>query len=226
MARQLKEIQGHMRLRASGDRHEIRQQYMPALWDKLVRRLESEGKDCVDSVIDLLDSYFLTRDDWDSLVELGLGPMADDKVKIDTQTKATFTRLYNQRSHPLPFIKASSVVAPKKMPKVKPDLEDAIDESDEGEEILGDEEVKGDDEESDLDLKKDKYVKAPKKKKGGPGAGAGGKGGAAKAKPKKKAAKNTKADSDDENEDDILSESEDEKPKRGQRGRKPKGKKT
>lgn len=226
MARQVKEIQGHMRLRASGDRHEIRQQYMPALWDKLVRKLEVEGKDAVESVIDLLDSYFLTREDWDSIVELGLGPMADKNVNIESQTKATFTRLYNQRSHSVPFMKASSVVAPKKVAKAKPDLEDAIDESDEGEEILGDEEVKGDEEGSDLDLKKDKYVKAPKKK-----GGAGGKGAAAKPKPKpkptKKGGKGAKGDDDDDDDEDdaVLSDSEDEKPKKGQRGRKPKGKK-
>ena len=56
-------------------------------------------------------------------------------------------------------MKASSVVAPKKQTKEKPDLEEAIDESDEGEVV---EEVKEDDEE--LDLSKDKYVKQPKKK--------------------------------------------------------------
>jgi replication factor C subunit 1 len=67
----------------------------------------------------------------------------------------------------LTFMKATSVVAPKKQAKEKPDLEEAIDESDDGEVI---EEVKNDDEETDLS--KDKYVKQPKKKatskKGGP----------------------------------------------------------
>lgn len=202
MSRQIKEIQGHMRLRASGDRHEIRQQYMPALWDRMVRKLADEGKDAVDGVIDLMDSYFLTRDDYDSIMELGLGPMDATGVTIDSQTKATFTRLYNQRSHPLSFMKASTVVAPKKMPKVKPDLEDAIDDS-EGEEILGEEEVE-DDGESDLDLKKDKYVKAPKKKA------------AAKAKPKRRAAPK-KADNDG-----LSDDGEVEKPKKGRGGRKPK----
>ncbi|KAE8352682.1 hypothetical protein BDV28DRAFT_157694 [Aspergillus coremiiformis] len=163
----IKEIQGHMRLRASGDRDEIRQQYLPLIWDKLVRRLMDDGKDSVEDVIDFMDSYFLTRDDWDAMVELGLGPMDQSKVKLDTQTKATFTRLYNQRSHPLPFIKASSVAAPKKMPKEKPDIEDAIDESDE--DVLEDD-TKEDDESEELDLKKDKYVRVPKKtaQKSGP----------------------------------------------------------
>jgi replication factor C subunit 1 len=151
----------------------------------------NEGKDSVEDVIDFMDSYFLTRDDFDAVMELGLGPMDQSNVKIDTQTKATFTRVYNQRSHPLPFMKASQVVAPKAAPKEKPDIEDAIEESDE-EEVV--EEAKEDDEE--LDLKKDKYVSQPKKK----------------AAPKGKKTKKAAA------EDDFIDDSE-EKPKKGRKGK-------
>lgn len=196
----MKEIQGHMRLRAAADRHEIREQYFPLLWDRLVHRLMDEGKDSVDEVIDLMDSYFLTREDWDAMVELGVGPMDESMVKLESQTKATFTRVYNQRSHPLPFMKATSVVAPKKQPKERPDIEDAIDESDEEEEAV-DADVK-EDEEEELDLKKDKYVKVPKKQAArGDG---GGKG--------KKATKAKKT----RNEDDFIDD-EDEKPKKNRK---------
>ncbi|GAB1213402.1 hypothetical protein ATERTT37_002551 [Aspergillus terreus] len=167
LGRYIKEIQGHMRLRSSGNRDEIRQQYFPLIWTKLVRRLQEEGKDSVEDVIDFMDSYFLTREDWDALLELGLGPMDESTVKLETQTKATFTRIYNQRTHPMPFMKASSVVAPKNMPKEKPDIEEAIDESDE--EVLEDD-SRDNDESEELDLKKDKYVRVPKKtQKGGKG---------------------------------------------------------
>jgi replication factor C subunit 1 len=93
LLRYVKEIQSHMRLRSSGDRHEIRQQYLPVLWTQMIKRLEVEGKDCVDEVIDLMDSYFLTREDFDYMMELGLGPQDQDKVHLETQTKSTFTRL-------------------------------------------------------------------------------------------------------------------------------------
>jgi replication factor C subunit 1 len=76
---------------------------------------------------------------------------------------------YNTQSHPLPFMKASSVMAPKQAKKEMPDLEEAIEESDDGELI---EEPKDDDE---GDLSKDKYIKAPKKK-AAPKAKAAGKG--------------------------------------------------
>jgi replication factor C subunit 1 len=93
LLRYVKEIQSHMRLRSSGDRHEIRQQYLPVLWTQMIRRLEVEGKDCVDEVIDLMDSYFLTRDDFDYMMELGLGPQDQEKVRLETQTKSAFTRV-------------------------------------------------------------------------------------------------------------------------------------
>ncbi len=208
LVRYVKEIHGHMRLRASGDRHETRQQYLPTLWYQLVQKLQSHGKDALENIIQLMDSYFLTKDDWDAILELGVGPMNAENVKFDSQTKSAFTRIYNQQSHPLPFMKANNSLAPKKLSKDKPDLEEAIDESDNSEELaanIGDE-----DEEEELDLKKDKYVKAPKKK-------------VAKKKvaPKKAPAKTKDrvkdASEDDENEAVEESE-EDVKPKKG-RGR-------
>ena len=78
-------------------------------------------------------------------------------------------------------MKASSVAQPKKQAKEKPDLEEAIDESDDGEVV---EEVK--DEEEDVDLSKDKYVKQPKKK----------------AAPKK-GGKKKKDEGDDEDEEEV-----------------------
>jgi replication factor C subunit 1 len=93
LSRLVKEIQAHMRLRSSGDRHEVRQQYIPVLWTELVQKLQKEGKDAVPAVIELMDSYYLTKDDFDAIMELGVGPMDQDKIKIETQAKATFTRL-------------------------------------------------------------------------------------------------------------------------------------
>jgi replication factor C subunit 1 len=93
LTRMVKEIQAHMRLRSSGDRHEVRQQYVPVFWNQLCKRLEEEGKDSVPDIIALMDSYFLTKDDFDAVMELGVGPMDQEKLKIATQAKSTFTRL-------------------------------------------------------------------------------------------------------------------------------------
>ncbi|KAF2190833.1 DNA replication factor C, large subunit [Zopfia rhizophila CBS 207.26] len=199
LTRMVKEIQAHMRLRSSGDKHEIRQQYVPVLWAQLVKKLEVEGKDAVPEIIELMDSYFLTKDDFDAIMELVVGPMEQEKVKLESQAKATFTRLYNQQSHPLPFMKASNVVAPKKAAKEKPDLEEAIDESDEGEVA---EEAREEDDETDLT--KDKYVKQPKKKAAGK-----------KTQPQKSGKGKKRAVGEDEESEEVV------KPKKGKgKGRK------
>ena len=156
-----------MRLRASGDRHEIRQQYLPVLWARLIKALELYGDKPhgIQDVIELMDSYFLTKDDWDAIMELGLGPQQAENVKLSTQIKSNFTRKYNAASHPLPFIKAGGAVPSMAKPKERPDLEEAMDDSD-GEDVLVDVVAKEEEEDDEKpDLKKDKYIQAPKKKR-------------------------------------------------------------
>ena len=152
------------------------------------------------AIIELMDSYYLTKDDWDAILELGVGDMDMEHMKIDSQSKSTFTKTYNQMSHPLPYMKASQIVAPKKKGKERPDLEEALDESDSGADTGDDEAVLDDDE--PLDLKKDKYVKAPKKKP----AKAAAKGAKGKGKGKVK---------EEDDDMDVDDEEEDVKPAKG-----------
>jgi replication factor C subunit 1 len=62
-------------------------------------------------------------------------------------------------------MKVSNVVAAQKGPKIAPDLEEAIEEDDDGE-ILVDDQGNGDDDDENGDLLKDKYIKKPKAPKG------------------------------------------------------------
>jgi replication factor C subunit 1 len=96
---------------------------------------------------------------------------------------------YNAMSHPLPFMKASNVTVTKKAGKEMPDLEEAIEEEDDDAAPDAAEVV---DEEDELDLKKDKYIKQPKAKS------------AKKAAPKKATkAKGKAVDDDDDDEDEA-----------------------
>lgn len=186
----------------------MRQNYIPTFHNLIVKRLELEGKDVIPEAIQLMDDYFLTKEDWDAIVELGVGPMSEQNVKIPAQTKSAFTRQYdpvpfpdcrscfyflrcretcitrgndsakgplsksyytntyvryNQMSHPMPFMKATNVFAPKVAKKDVPDIEDAIVES-EDEAAIGDESADAKKAEEDsMDISKDKYVKVPKK---------------------------------------------------------------
>ncbi|KDN69612.1 putative replication factor RFC1 C terminal domain-containing protein [Colletotrichum sublineola] len=160
LGRYVRELHSHMRLKSSGDANEIRQQYLPVLWDQTIRRLSAEGKDSVDEIIALMDSYYLTRDDFDAIQELGVGPQAEGRAEVESKTKAAFTRTYNAMSHPIPFMKASNIMEPKKAMKEAPDLEEAIEEDDDADVVEPAEPVEDD----LLDLKGDKYIKQPKPK--------------------------------------------------------------
>jgi replication factor C subunit 1 len=105
-----------MRLKISGNRTEIRQSYIPALFPYLVKPLMNEGAVCnitsllfplffnicvipfvqgaVDEVIERMDEYCISKEDWDSLVEFGLDQYKDDFVlkKISPATKTHFTK--------------------------------------------------------------------------------------------------------------------------------------
>ena len=94
--RLLREIQGHMRLRISGDRNEVRQSYMQTIFDRLVRRFAQEGTDAIGEMIKLMDEYYLTREDFDSIIEISMGPNNGEALmkEVPPNVKTAFTRKY------------------------------------------------------------------------------------------------------------------------------------
>ncbi|CEQ40704.1 SPOSA6832_02363 [Sporobolomyces salmonicolor] len=169
LSRMLGEIQIRMRLRVSGDRREIRQSYLPTLFPKLVQPLIEEGSDAIPQVMELMDDYYLTKEDWDAIVELGIGEgfTQDEVLKlIPTATKGAFTRKYNSSDHPIPFYKPDGGKAKaKKLASAgeAPDLEEAfVDEDD-----LADEDDDGaDTDDSEASIGKDKLIRNKAAKKG------------------------------------------------------------
>ncbi|EEB98765.1 hypothetical protein MPER_01672, partial [Moniliophthora perniciosa FA553] len=73
LSRQLTDVQARMRLKVSGDKAEIRQSYIPTLFPHIVKPLADEGSSAVDEVIQHMDEYYLSREDWDTIVELRVG---------------------------------------------------------------------------------------------------------------------------------------------------------
>ena len=152
LGRALGDVQIRMRLKVSGDKSEIRTSYLPAMFPLIVKPLMEEGsvrssplfvhnqlmgerraQSAVDDVIKNMDDYYVSREDWDTIIELGIGEQKDDVVlkKIATATKTALTRKYNSRDHPIPFHKAQDLgKVPKKLPGgPAPDLEEAFDVS-------------------------------------------------------------------------------------------------
>ncbi|KAJ8072409.1 DNA replication factor C complex subunit Rfc1 [Marasmius tenuissimus] len=168
--RQLSDVQVKMRLKVSGDKSEIRQAYIPALYPHIVQPLVDEGQSGVSEIIRHMDEYYLGREDWDTLVELGVGDKKDDLVlkKIPGPVKAAFTKKWNGMEHPIAFHKAQDVKAPKRLAVDQvPDLEEAFDVDEVPEASEDEKDV------DNMDIGKDKLIQTTKKKKAAPGKGKG-----------------------------------------------------
>jgi len=164
LSRQLGDVQIRMRLKVSGDKSEIRQAYIPALFPHIVKPLMDVGASAVEEVIERMDEYYLSKEDWDTIVELGVDDKKDDLVlkKISSATKTNLTKKYNSTEHPIPFYKTQDLgKAPKKLTGgPAPDIEDAFD-VDEPEPEASDDDEKA---KSSDDISKDKLIKAGKRK--------------------------------------------------------------
>ncbi|KNE96098.1 hypothetical protein PSTG_10523 [Puccinia striiformis f. sp. tritici PST-78] len=162
LSRVMGEIHGRMRMKISGDKRETLMTYLPVLYPKLIDPLIRDGTgENVDQIIELMDDYYLTKEEWDNLVEvMAIGKSHEDLLKqIPSATKSAFTRKYNKGTHPIPFQKEvlGAAVSKKIKSDVIPDVEE-IAEIDVEEE--GDEDEKSDEESTDI--AKDKLIKAKK----------------------------------------------------------------
>lgn len=159
--RLLQELQYHTRLRTFTDKTELRLDYMPLLIKTLTDPIVKEQELGIDKVIDIMDHYYLTKEDWDAICEFGIGPSKSDTYmkKITTKTKTAFTRKYNSRAHPTAIYKTGNSVGNTRT-KQKVDFEDVIeDDTNDKDE---DEEENGSDDK--IDAKKDKLIKQVKTK--------------------------------------------------------------
>lgn len=163
--RLLQELQYHTRLRTFSDKKSFRLDYIPLFIEKLTEPILKYQDEGIESVIDIMDYYYLTKEDWDSIVDFGVGPLKSDNYlkKISTKTKTTFTRKYNASSHPTAIYKTGNSVTGRGSGggKQKVDYEDVIEDDTTGKDEQDDEEVDDD----KIDAKKDKLIKEVKSKK-------------------------------------------------------------
>ncbi|KAF8607490.1 DNA replication factor C, large subunit [Ceratobasidium sp. AG-I] len=131
LQRQLGDVQIRMRLKVSGDKNEIRQSYIPALFPRMIQPILDKGNESIPDVIETMDAYYLSKDEWDSVLELGVDKNNGDEImkKIPGPVKAAFTRKYNSTDHPIPFHKAQEFGKPstKIAAEAPPDHEDVFD---------------------------------------------------------------------------------------------------
>ena len=98
--RLLREASGHMAASVSASKHEVRSSYIPALRQRMLAPLKARGPEGAQDVLDALDEYNLSKDDFDALMEFELLVGGNAKAEISsvtTQAKSALTRLYNKR---------------------------------------------------------------------------------------------------------------------------------
>ncbi|WPK26159.1 hypothetical protein PUMCH_003507 [Australozyma saopauloensis] len=176
--RLLQEVQYHTRLRTSTSKSELRLDYVPAMREALTLPLINEGDAGIPQVIEAMDHYYLTKEDWDSILGFGVGTANGVALKINTKTKTAMTRKYNTMQHPIAIFKTGNSVGSSAGAKRKVDFEDVVEDD-----TAKDEEVEVEDNDA-IDAKKDKLIKKVVPKSGAKG----GKKAAAK-KPTKRAKK-------------------------------------
>jgi replication factor C subunit 1 len=146
----LQELQKHMRLKISANKYGVALEYLNVMKTRLSRPLVRSGSDGVGEVIKFMNEYYLSRDDFDTILELATWPgQPDPMAKVDSKVKAAFTRAFNKESHKNPFL---TVDIKKLKGSKKTDSEYDV-EGDEG--AVDD----GDEEEGDDDITKDAMVK-------------------------------------------------------------------
>lgn len=156
--RLLQEIHYHTRLGTSTDKIGLRLDYLPTFRKRLLDPFLKQGADAISSVIEVMDDYYLTKEDWDSIMEFFVGPDVTTAIikKIPATVKSGFTRKYNSMTHPVAIYRTGSTIGGGGVctSTSTPDFEDVVDADDNP--------VPADDEEtqdSSTDLKKDKLIK-------------------------------------------------------------------
>ncbi|KAJ8903718.1 hypothetical protein NDN08_004818 [Rhodosorus marinus] len=161
------EIDMHIKTRVNADWKLLLLDYAPCLRSHLSLPLIRNGKEGVPTVIDLLDEYYLSNVDWETILDLtSVQQRSNPKDSIPSAVKSAFTRTYQSGDH------VSSTVSLTQMKKSGRSAPKEVVEA--GDEVIvekGDEEEQDAEEEVEDDtLKGDKMVKAGKasgKKRGG-----------------------------------------------------------
>lgn len=107
-SRILQDLLSHTQLSTSGSKLELNMDYVPHLRRVLTRPLiHANSENCtsmVSEVIEVMDSYHLMKEDWDSILEVGqFEGKAKLQSSIDSKVKAAFTRAYNKECHLAPY---------------------------------------------------------------------------------------------------------------------------
>ncbi|QLQ81472.1 hypothetical protein HG537_0F02330 [Torulaspora globosa] len=155
-SRLLQELQYHTKLSTSANGSSLRLDYIPTLKRRLLNPIVKDGSEGISSVITVMDKYYLTKEDWDNIMDFLVGPDATAAIlkKIPTAVKTAFTRKYNSTTHPVAIYRTgTTTAATAAVSAATPDFEDVVDADETATPVEEDET------QDDNDFKKDKLIK-------------------------------------------------------------------
>ncbi|TID23926.1 hypothetical protein CANINC_003087 [Pichia inconspicua] len=106
-------LQYHTCTKTKTNNVDLRLDYIPFMRNKLLDPLVTKGSDGIPQLLELMDEYYLTKEDFDNIMELQVnGTMKVDDVykKIPTSVKSAFTRKYNSYVHPTMIYKTGDSI--------------------------------------------------------------------------------------------------------------------
>mmetsp|Transcript_8142 Transcript_8142/g.21332 ORF Transcript_8142/g.21332 Transcript_8142/m.21332 type:complete len:412 (-) Transcript_8142:66-1301(-) len=106
--RLVRELEMRMKSKISGNFRDVSLDYSQHMRKILSKPLEHNGKDGIEEVIDVLDSYYLSKDDFDSVMSLA-ADKAPQPDALSKDVKTAFTRTYNSTSHHMSSVSAAKV---------------------------------------------------------------------------------------------------------------------
>jgi replication factor C subunit 1 len=146
--RLLNEIEKHICLKTtSANKQQFNLDYLPYLSRILISPLKTNDNG-IEQCISLLNDYYLTRDDFQTMLEMNTWGKTDRSLydQLDTQLKSSLTRYYNKTNHRTPY----AIVDIKKLKKTK--------------ELTGEEEEEEEEEDEDIStIDDDAMIKLAKK---------------------------------------------------------------
>lgn len=162
--RLLQDLYYHSKICTSGTKNDFRTEYIPTLKQVLLLPILTNGSESIPDVIKTLDTYYLSKDDWDTVMTFLVGPQETSVQlkKIPTAVKSAFTRQYNSMKHPVSSYHTAIAVTSSGASTPKADLEETIEQE---EDDTKDDEQENNDDDLETSLKKDKLLSVAKPRK-------------------------------------------------------------
>lgn len=164
-------LQYHTCTKTNTNNIDLRLNYIPFLKDKLLKPLIKDGIKGIDEILEIMDNYYLTKEDFDNILELSVhGNMKFEDLykKLPTNVKSGFTRKYNSYVHPMIIYKTGDSVSSSTRRDKDLSIEDEESRKEGDNETNKNEDENGgddeDDDNDDNDIKKDSLIKEVKPK--------------------------------------------------------------